>query len=296
VSRLILSAPAKINLHLQVLGPRGDGHHELWTLFQTIDLADELVVEDDPGGAVVLEVAPQGGAPSGSENLVVKAVSALRERAGVERGAVLRLRKRIPIGAGLGGGSADAAAALVAVDRLWNTRLSNEELADLAAGVGSDVGFFLHGGLALGRGRGDTIDCLPDLQSFSVVVVLPGFEVSTAWAFAAIDLRLTSRRPDATVDAFVAGCLENRGEDPPWSGLFNDFEEVVTEQRPEIGRVLRAVRATGPLHAALTGSGAAVFGVFADPAAARRAAHEIGSEWQVHVGSTLGRRQARLLD
>ena len=296
MSLLTVSVPAKINLHLQILGPWGDGYHELWTLFQSIDLVDELEVEDDPDGAVTLVVEPQGTAPQSGENLVLKAVSALQNRTGVARGAVFRLRKRIPVGAGLGGGSADAAAALVALDRLWNTRLSDGELADLAAEVGSDVGFFLHGGFALGRGRGDTIDRLPDLQPMAVVIVIPRREVSTAWAFSEVDHRLTSRRPDATVEAFVAGHRESSGGDLPWSGLINDFEGVVTGRWPEIGRAARTVWATGPVHAALTGSGAAVFGLFADLAAARRAVSEIGDEWRVHVGSTLGRRQACLLD
>ncbi len=296
MSRLTVTVPAKINLHLQVLGLRGDGHHEVWTLFQSVGLADELAFDDHPGGAVTLTVEPAGAAPTGNDNLVVHAVSALRERTGATNGATIRLRKRIPVGAGLGGGSADAAAALAALDRLWNLHLSPAALADLAAGVGADVAFFLHGGFALGRGRGEDVEPLPDLRPLAVVIAVPPIEVSTAMAFAEAGRRLTSREPEATVEAFVAGHREGGVGDPPWGDLCNDFEEVVAGQWPVIGRVVRAVRATGPLYAAVTGSGAAVFGIYSGLPAARRAAQEIGSGWRVHVVSTLGRRQARVLD
>jgi 4-diphosphocytidyl-2-C-methyl-D-erythritol kinase len=293
---LTVTVPAKINVHLQVLGSRGDGHHEVWTLFQSIGLEDELEVDGHPGGAVRLEVEPAGAAPAGRDNLVLHAVSALRERTGETRGAVIRLRKRIPVGAGLGGGSADAAAALTVLDRLWDLRLPPGTLTDIAAGLGADVPFFLHGGFALGRGRGEIVDPLPDLRPLAVVIAVPPLEVSTALAFAEADRRLTCREPDATVEAFVAGHREGGVGDPPWGDLVNDLEEVVAGRWPVIGRVVRAIRETGPLHAAVTGSGAAVFGIYADLPAARRAAREIGGEWRVHVISTLGRRQACLLD
>lgn len=296
MNRLTLTAPAKINLHLQVLEPRGDGYHDVWTLYQSVDLADEIVIDDNPDGDLSLTVEPQGAVSSGPDNLVLRAASALREHTGVERGAVFHLRKRIPVGAGLGGGSADAAAALVALDRLWGLNLSCAALAEISAGVGSDVGFFLHGGLALGRGRGNEILRLPDAHPRGVLVVVPKVRVSTSEAFSELGRRLTSTRPDATVEAFVAGVRRTGTGDPPWRRLRNDFEEVVTGRWPEIGRVVHAVRETGPLHAAVTGSGAAVFGIYADRTAAREAARAIGSEWRLHVGSTLGNRRAALQD
>ena len=122
MSHLTVAAPAKINLHLQILGARPDNHHEVWTLFQTIDLCDDLMVGDVTDDSVTMVVEPAGAAPEGGDNLVVKAASLLRKRTGVRRGAEILLRKRIPVGAGLGGGSADAAAALVALDRLWGLR------------------------------------------------------------------------------------------------------------------------------------------------------------------------------
>ncbi len=296
MSLLTVAVPAKINLHLEILGARSDDHHEVWTLYQSIDLVDEISVGDGTDGTVSLVVEPAGAAPEGGGNLVLKAVSELCERTGVRRSAEIRLRKRIPVAAGLGGGSADAAAALVALNRLWRLDLSSADLVDLAARVGSDVAFFLHGGFALGRGRGNEIDPLPDLRPLAVVIAVPPIEVSTALAFAEAGRRLTSRGPDATVEAFVAGHRVSGEGEPPWSVLFNDFEEVVTGRWPEIGRVARALRATDPLHAAVTGSGAAVFGIYPDLSAAHRAAREIGNRWRVSVGSTITRRQAGLMN
>ncbi len=291
---LTVAVPAKINIHLQILGARSDNHHEVWTLYQSIDLFDEISVGDGTDGTLSLVVEPAGAAPGGGDNLVLRAASVLSECTGVRRGAEILLRKRIPVGAGLGGGSADAAAVLVALNRLWGLDVSATELVDLAARVGSDVAFFLHGGFALGRGRGDEIDPLPDLHPFAVVIAVPPIEVSTALAYAEAGRRLTSRGPDATVEAFVAGHRESGDGAPPWSALFNEFEGVVTERWPEIGQIVRTLRATGTLHAAVTGSGAAVFGIYADLSAARRAATEIGNRWQVSVGSTIGRQQAGL--
>lgn len=295
MTRIAVKAPAKVNLHLEVLGPRADGYHELWTLFQSIDLADELVVDSIDGQMLSLTVEPGGVVSSGDDNLVVVAATALREYAGVRNGASFHLRKRIPVGAGLGGGSADAAAALVVLDRLWDLRLTPEELGKVAASVGSDVAFFLHGGLALGRGRGEKIFPLPDLEELAVVVGIPSLRLSTAEVFSLLGPRLTSRKPDATVDAFTAGSREPGTGEPPWGRLRNDLEEAVTPSRQEIERLVHSIRATGPLHASMSGSGSAVFGIYPDSATAQRVVRRIGNEWQLYVGSTLGRRRAGLL-
>jgi 4-diphosphocytidyl-2-C-methyl-D-erythritol kinase len=169
-------------------------------------------------------------------------------------------------------------------------------LEEVASAIGSDVKFFLRGGLALGRGRGDEISPLPDIRQRGVVVAMPELRISTASAFEELSRRLTFRGPDATVEAFVEARREAGTGDPPWGSLGNDFEELVTKRWPEIGRLIGAVRATAPLHAAITGSGAAVFGIYADRAAAREARRWLGSGWRVHVGSTLGNRRAALLD
>ncbi len=197
---------------------------------------------------------------------MMRAAGALRRHSGVEAGAKLELAKRIPIGAGLGGGSSDAAATLVLLDVLWGLHLEPSVLRELAAEIGSDVPFFLTGGLALATGRGEIIRPLPDLANYGVVVCTPPIEVATADVFDrfARGFRLTSREPKATVDAFAADLDAAGTIVPPWQELGNDLEPVVVENWPEVGRAVTALKAMGPLYAAVTGSGAAAFAIFAD--------------------------------
>jgi len=290
-----VSAAAKINLDLRILGRRSDGFHEVQTLIQTIDMTDEIRATVAPSDVLDLQVTPAGAVSSGIDNLIMRVAEALRRHTGVKAGARLELAKRIPIGAGLGGGSSDAAAALVLLDFLWGLHLQPYELQNLAAEIGSDVPFFLTGGLALATGRGEIIRPLPDLVDCGVVVCTPPLEVATVDVYDrfASGPRLTPRGPKATVDAFVAG-LDNTGSIVlPWQDLGNDLEPVVVENWPEAGRAVTALQTLGPLCAAVTGSGAAAFAVFPDLEAARDGADGLDESWNVHVGSTLGRAQGR---
>ena len=201
MTRLAISAPAKINLHLQILGKRADGYHELRTLFQSIDLSDELYASPAADESLELRVEPEGAVTGDEENMVLRAAAALRERSGAVAGASLELHKRIPVAGGLGGGSADAAATLVLLDRLWDLGLEVPDLVDLAACLGSDVPFFLHGGLAVGVGRGEEVYPLPDLESFDLIVATPRLQVPTAEVFERLAPQLTSSGLDATVYA-----------------------------------------------------------------------------------------------
>lgn len=290
-----VTAVAKINLHLRVLDRRSDGFHEVRTLLQTIGLTDEIHATEAPPDALELRVDPVGVVSSAGDNLVLRAADALRRYAGVEVGAKLELSKRIPIGAGLGGGSSDAAASLVLLDELWDLHVEPGALMEIAAGLGSDVPFFLAGGLAMATGRGEIVLPLPDLGNYGVVVCTPPIEVSTADAYGLLSTRsrLTSRNPDATVDAFVAGSEDGRIVEPPWRDFENDLEPAVIETWPEVGRAVGALRATGPLHAAVTGSGASSFAVFPDLATAQAAATGLGDRWNVRVVSTVGRECGR---
>ncbi|MGH9320491.1 MAG: 4-(cytidine 5'-diphospho)-2-C-methyl-D-erythritol kinase, partial [Vicinamibacteria bacterium] len=182
---------AKINLGLEVLRRREDGYHEIRTILQTIDFCDELNFEDSDG-EIRLAVDAKG-VPTGPENLVHRAARGLAEAAGYCGGCVIHLEKRVPPGRGLGGGSSDAAAALLALDRLWGTRAPLEDLHRLAAGIGMDVPFFLYGGAALALGRGDEIHPLDRSFDFPIVLILPEFSISTAAAYGS--LRLTNREP-----------------------------------------------------------------------------------------------------
>jgi len=290
MSRLSVSAPAKVNLHLQVLGRRPDGFHEVRTLLQSVDWCDELEAESAPVGELSLEVEPADAAPEGDDNLVLRAARCLWGRLGERPGARLRLSKRIPAGAGLGGGSADAAAALVLLDRLWSVGLAQDDLHAMASALGSDVPFFLQGGLALGVGRGEEVYRLPDLPATDVVVAVPPLSLATAAVYRRLPPQLTWRPTDVTVYAFAAGLAA----EPCWDSFYNDLQSVVLEGWPAVASVVEYLRGCGPLLAAVTGSGAAAFALFRDRAGAIRAAESAPGSCRVHRGTTLGRDSARL--
>ncbi len=290
VRALAVTAPAKLNLHLQVLGKRPDGFHEVRTLLQSLDLADELVAESAPAGTLELKVEPAGSVGAGPDNLVLRAARSLLAAAGSTAGARLTLRKQIPVGGGLGGGSADAAAALVLLDQLWELDRSPAELLRLAAGLGSDVPFFLVSGLALGVGRGEELIPLGDLPELGVVVLAPAVEVPTAAVYGRIESGLTWNAPDPNLTPFTAGL----GRFPAWHDLYNDLEPVVVEGWPQVAAALDQLRGVGAYRAAVTGSGAAVYAVFESPAAAKNAAKTLVGSWRLHVGRILTREAARL--
>lgn len=286
-----VAAPAKLNLHLEVLGRRPDGYHEVRTLLQSIDWYDHLEAEVAVGGELSLEVEPEGAAPPGDDNLVLRAARLLWDACGSRPGARLRLVKRVPSGGGLGGGSADAAAALVLLDRLWTLGVPPEVLHGLAARLGSDVPFFLHGGLALGVGRGDEVYPLPDLaEPLHVVVAAPPVEILTAEVYGRLGRELTWRPREASVYAFTAGLV---GE-PRWEEFRNDLQQVVLGGWKVVADVVNTLRACRPLMTAVTGSGAAAFALFRERADAARAATAVAGGCRVHLGVTLGRTSALL--
>jgi len=264
--KLMVRAHAKVNLDLRVLGIRPDGYHELRTVFQSIELHDTLVCAEQPGPFTLACRTP--GVPLDASNLVWKAAAALWTalgRAGEIRDTVVRFDKQIPIAAGLGGGSADAAAALVALGRLWGGAPLTL-LREVGATIGADVPFFLSGGTALGLGRGEEIYPLVDLPPHFVVIVRPPFGVSTAEAYAWYD------------EDRAAGLRENREFQllpVPWptraAQMINDLEPPVMRRHQEIGTLKQQLRDLGATAAAMSGSGSAVFGLFRSRQAAERA-------------------------
>ena len=263
---VVARAHAKVNLDLRVLGTRPDGYHELRTVFQTIDLHDTLTAHEKPGPFVLKCRTP--GVPLDDNNLVWKAAAALWKalgRGGDPSDTVVTIEKTIPIQAGLGGGSADAASALQVLARLWGGAPLSL-LREVAAGVGSDAPFFLSGGTALGLGRGEEVYPLVDLPRHWIVVVRPPFGVSTVGAYQWYD------------EDRAAGVREPRGElqilPVPWPSraaqMINDLEAPVMRRHPEIGAIKAALREHGAVAAAMSGSGSAVFGLFRTrPGAAR---------------------------
>jgi 4-diphosphocytidyl-2-C-methyl-D-erythritol kinase len=266
---------AKLNLELRVLHKRLDGYHELRTVFQTISLGDKLEIEFDFAKRTQIELSSSIDI---EDNLVVRSAKTILDRLKVKAWVRFTLLKRIPMGAGLGGGSSNAASVLIALPALAGRQLGLDEMLGLAEGLGSDVPFFLHGGTALGFGRGSELYPLPDLPQRAALVVATGVHMSTAEAYRALERgvtnSLTSQADSPILREFQtsAWALSERNLDQ--LPLKNDFEEAVFERHSALAQVKRKLRRLGAKPALMTGSGSAVFGVFADAAAAAAAAEQ----------------------
>ena len=264
-----LPAFAKVNLRLHIVGRRPDGYHELRTIFQAIGLHDTLELSLARAGHSSL-TTNDPTVPVGPENLVWRAIDAMRPELGVADGVQVVLEKRIPVARGLGGGSSDAAAAMIGMLRLTKKKVPLERLIEIAAGLGADVPFFLFGGRALGVNRGDEIYPLPDAPKRSILVVSPrDIGVSSKDAYQWVSEELTNRVKAPNIFGFCALCWSRQG-----TGVSNDFEGPVFSRHPRLGEIRDALLERGAAEAALAGSGSAVFGVFRNPAQARRAARK----------------------
>ena len=246
---------AKINLHLQVMGRRDDGYHELLTVFQTVDLTDLLTLE--LVGSDIQLVVSEGNAPEGPENLIYRAAQGFLERWAPAAGVRVDLKKRIPIGGGLGGGSSDAATVLLGLQKMLATPASRDDLLDLASQLGADVPYFLWGGTACGRGRGDWIECLPDLEERPVCLVTPPIEISTAEVFGALQASDEPLRPEYVHEEWTQG--------PDWHAMdlgWNDLEQRVMNRFPVMRDVYNALVEAGASVVRLSGTGATLFAFF----------------------------------
>jgi 4-diphosphocytidyl-2-C-methyl-D-erythritol kinase len=282
MKKVRIPAFAKVNLCLHVLGRRPDGYHELRTIFQTISLRDTLELSLNKSCEISLEVK-NSELPAGPENLVWRAIDAMRNELELNGGVHARLEKRIPVARGLGGGSSDAAAALIGMMRLTKKTLPLERLMEIAAGLGADVPFFLFGGRALAVNRGDEIYPLPNAPQRTIVIVSPkGIGVSTKDAYAWLSAELTKRPEPPKIWGFCALCWSRQ------EAVSNDFEGPVFGRHPRLGEIRDGLLKRGAADAALAGSGSAVFGIFRNPARARRAAR-VFPEDSVFVVNTVSR-------
>jgi 4-diphosphocytidyl-2-C-methyl-D-erythritol kinase len=281
---LTIPAFAKINLCLHILGRRPDGYHELRTVFQAISLKDTLELSVTPNPGIAVETTDPS-LPAGPENLVYRAIEAIGCEIGFRGGIKARLEKRIPVARGLGGGSSDAAAALIGTLRLTKKKVRLERLMEIAAGLGADVPFFLFGGTALAVNRGDEIYPLPDAPRRTIVVVSPkGVGVSTEEAYQWLSPELTRLEKPNRIWGFCALCWSRQGT------VSNDFEGPVFSRHPRLREIRDGLLKRGAAEAALAGSGSAVFGVFRNPAQARRAARSFPED-SVFVVETLSREK-----
>ena len=275
------ATPSKINLGLHVLRKRADGYHDLETVFLPIGWSDQITIEAAPDFSMTCS---HPDLPVDEGNLCLKAARLLAQHTGYTGGVRIHLEKNLPVGAGLGGGSANAARILVELTRLWNVQPAPEDLQNMAAQLGSDVAFFLHQTPAFAEGRGEVLHPLMDQNGqpyrfpFSLCVVMPPLHVSTAAAYRAIRPHDVNR-PD--LRALVAS-----NNLAAWrAALVNDFEAPIFDQFPLIATVKTALYDAGAAYAAMSGSGAAVFGVFAHPNDAAQAALQFRqNNWPVWWG------------
>ena len=249
------AAHAKVNLYLDVLRKREDGYHDILTIFQSISLADELVIERSEGIWVECDVP---GLPSGEMNLAYRAAKLLKETAGLKAGVRIEIHKRIPIGAGLGGGSADAAAVLVGMNELFNLNLPRGTLMELGSEIGADVPFCILGGTALGEGIGNRLTKLPFIGEVWFLLLNPAIHISTGWAYK--NLRLTKPRGNANI--LIQRFKGINSPESVSSLLYNLFETVVFPEYPEVARLKVRLQESGALGALMSGSGSTVFVIF----------------------------------
>ncbi len=277
---LRLSAPAKINLSLEVLGRRADGYHELSSLFLPVGLFDELVIDRSDDG-ISLSVTG-AGLPADESNLAWRAAAVFFEAAGLEPGLEIELTKNIPLAAGLGGGSSDAAAVLKGANRLYGSPFDDSELKRLALKLGADVPFFIDARPAWAGGVGERLTPI-ELPKYHFILVNPGFEVSTAWAYSRLQKPLT--RPGAT-DTIVTPAIGSYQDLAP---LANDLEPVVVERWPVVGRIRERLMEAGAKLSRMSGSGPTVFGLFETEAEAVSAEGRLKREgsWRVFLAQGL---------
>lgn len=262
---LTASAPAKINLTLDILQRRPDGYHDIRSVMQAVSLRDTITVEESPDEEIVI-LGGSPDAPPNEANLVYRAAAALSEAVGGGRGARLALKKRVPVGAGLGGGSSDAAATLLALDRLWKTRLTTERLIEIAAGLGSDVPFFLTGGTALAEGRGEVLTALPAPEALWLAIVYPMAPLSTPSVYHRFSSERVAGAAEPNASETMISALRSNSLGQICACLHNDLQAVAFKMCPTARFVRDLLMEAGAMAALLSGSGSAVFGIARDEA------------------------------
>jgi 4-diphosphocytidyl-2-C-methyl-D-erythritol kinase len=270
-------APAKVNLYLRIVGRRPDGYHLLDSLMVPISLYDEITVETADGQLEIVVTCDDPAVPCDTTNLAYKAAALLGKEAGVQARILIDLRKRIPAGAGLGGGSSDAAAVLKSLNALFSLGLPEDRLCKLGARLGADVPFFIPCRLAKVEGIGEILRTVPTLPPRWLVLVVPPFGVSTVWAYRRFDELPPLHTPLAPETSLVAG------QWPPPELLINDLERAVLPEYPLIAEIKGLLLRLGAEGALMSGSGSSVFGVFQDLAAAERAATAIREQGKIFV-------------
>jgi 4-diphosphocytidyl-2-C-methyl-D-erythritol kinase len=273
-----IRAPAKVNLYLRVLGKRRDGYHLIDTIMVPVSLFDVIEIRrlrfkgTKSANARITVSCDHPSVPRGEKNIVSRAARLLMQRVDTDQAVHIRIRKRIPIGAGLGGGSTDAAATLIGLNRLFKLRLSNGRLEKLALSLGADVPFFIRARPARAGGIGERLRPLGGMAHFWLVIIYPGFPVSTAWAYKSLPRKLTK----PIVNTSIATSLQSL--DKLVGLLVNDLESVTLDRYPKIRLLKKMLLREGAVSGLMAGSGSAVFGIFKSKGEAQKALHRLRYE------------------
>jgi len=266
---MLWKAPAKINLFLRVLGKRADGYHDIVSLLQKITFYDELTFSPRPSGIVLN--CPGSDLPTSEDNLVFRAAQSVFAYINYPFGVEIKLTKKIPLAAGLGGGSSDAATTLMALNEIFSFGLKKRELMTLGAKLGADVPFFIFGNTALASSIGDKLKAVQNLPELNFVLINPQFPLSTKMVYDNLNLRLTREKINYSIPRFFAlGDVVRE--------LHNDLEEVSLKLHPELNNLKQILLCHGALGALMSGSGPTVFGIFPDEKSAKKAINVLEKE------------------
>lgn len=267
-----IPAYSKINLYLKIGKKLSSGYHKIQSVMQKVELSDNIVIEPVSEDRIIVESTnPE---LSGEENLAYKAALLLKKKYKVKQGVRIFIEKNIPLEAGLGGGSSDAAAALININKLWGLKLKEKQLIDLASQIGADVPFFIGENAALVEGIGDEIKRIKKSFSINVMLINPGFRVSTKWAYSAFDRQKQKTRTKADINALIRA-IEKKDIKEIANNLYNDFEPIVTKKYKIINEIKNNLLRNDALNASVSGSGPTVFGIFNSIYEAREAFFEM---------------------
>lgn len=280
-----LKSFAKINLGLEVLRKREDGYHDIRTLFQSISLYDEIEAEKLKDRRIIIAGTGEK-IPCDERNLMHRAASVLQRRFSVNKGILFKIKKNIPIGKGLGGGSSNAAVALLLLNKLWEIKTDFVTLDAVAKQIGADVPYFLRGGFCLGTNRGDKIYPLKDLPCFYCLLIFPEFPISTAYIYS-----------NHRVDSLTSGDKESKIikflEKQIFSILENDLEETIFRPYPQLADLKQILLKEGAEVSLVSGTGSTIFGIFSSRQQAERARSKLGRTWTAMIVETVGRNRYR---
>ena len=278
MSSLSLKSHAKVNLFLEVLSKRDDGYHEIESLIQEISLCDDILLKDRLRGITILCPNKKIYIPSNHNNLAHKAARLLITKFNIKKGVSITIDKKIPVGAGLGGGSSNAASVLKGLNQLWNIGLKNEQLQELGAEIGSDVPFFINGGMALVKGRGVKIHTRFNVPKIWFVLAVPNISVSTKWAYGRLDRKLTRNINSAKLQESKKLQFKDIVDK-----LFNRLEGVVLKEYPLIEVVKEKMMACGASGALMSGTGSAIFGIVSSEDKACKIAEKVSNDLKSEV-------------